>query len=114
VLAVPADDERQEALPPLPAAEVRTPQRRGLMKPHHSCTVVRRVLVSTGHVNLATGKTEMTGEHWETGPCGIPLFSEEESRSGICRSCASGWTHPHNYPLDVGPPTAIHSEPEEA
>lgn len=66
--------------------------------PHfHACTVVRRMLIKTGAIDLKTGQTNMTGEQWETRACGAPLFSEAERETGICKSCAAGWTHPHNY-----------------
>jgi hypothetical protein len=65
----------------------------------NSCTVIRRKLVRTGTLNMITGEHQTTGEEWRTEPCGTPLFTDDERRSDICRSCASGWTHPDNYPV---------------
>lgn len=65
-----------------------------------SCTQMRRILVKSGTMSMSTGKTEMTSENWETRACGAPLFSEEERQRGTCRSCHSGWTHEHNYPVE--------------
>jgi len=68
-------------------------------KQHHSCTVVRRKLVTRGTLNIATGVSEMGDGEWVTEPCNVPLFGDEERKIGVCRSCASGWTHEHNYPI---------------
>src|SRR5690606_8452208 len=38
-------------------------------------------------------------QEWRDEPCGTPLFSGDNRKDGICRSCASGWTHPENYQL---------------
>lgn len=65
------------------------------------CTTVRRKLVKHGAVNLATGTYEARGATWETEPCGAPLFSDTDRKAGVCRSCASGWTHPDNFPASI-------------
>jgi hypothetical protein len=65
-----------------------------------SCTKMRRMLIRTSTLNMATGQRTETGEAWETRPCGVPMFSEVEKKAGICRSCANGWTHPNNYPVE--------------
>lgn len=73
----------------------------GQPKEYHSCTVMRRKLVKTGTLSMATGQLEMSGKaEWVTEACGTPLFGDEERRSGTCRSCAKGWTHPENYPVE--------------
>ena len=76
------------------------------MKPFTSCSVIRRKLVRMGtfdmiegnELSLARGATE----EWRTEPCGTPLFGATERETGVCRSCASGWTHPHNYRVEEG------------
>lgn len=67
---------------------------------HHGCQVMRRALIRRELFNLATGELTPAGEAWETKPCSVPLFSDAERASGECRSCAAGWTHPHNYRVD--------------
>jgi hypothetical protein len=69
-------------------------------KRYDGCTKTRRVKQTTLTLNAGSGETSETGSAWVTGPCGTPLFSEAEKQSGICRSCASGWTHPENYPVN--------------
>ena len=58
-----------------------------------------RVLVRRSTMNLTTGAMTPTGQEWATRACEVPLFSDLERASGVCRSCASGWTHPENHPL---------------
>lgn len=65
-----------------------------------SCTKMRRMLISSGALNAATGETKITASEWVTRECGVPLFGDKERKAGICRSCASGWTHPENYPVE--------------
>lgn len=62
-----------------------------------TCTVKRTMLITGGTLNIATGESATGAQHWETRACGTPLFTDAERKSGQCRSCASGWTHPHNY-----------------
>lgn len=64
-----------------------------------SCTVMRRKLVTKKNFNLATGVSVDAGQEWVTEPCGVPMFSDVEKQRGTCRSCASGWTHEHNFPV---------------
>lgn len=75
---------------------------------HSSCTVIRRAFVRRGTVSLATGNYTEDGAAWETKPCGAPLFTDDEHSSGVCRSCASGWTHPENFP--AGPDVPLTPE----
>lgn len=70
---------------------------------HHSCTVLRRMLIRHSTVSLSTGVRTEGREEWVTKECGIPLFSEKECASGICRSCAKGWTSPNNFPVTSDP-----------
>jgi hypothetical protein len=65
---------------------------------HHGCTVLRTKVVTASVMNLFTGEQTVTGQHTETGPCNTPLFTPAERITGICRSCAEGWTHPDNRP----------------
>jgi hypothetical protein len=65
-------------------------------KVHSFCSQMRRKLVRSGTLNLATGKTDLPNEEWRDEPCGTPLFTDGERQSGICKSCAGGWTHPEN------------------
>jgi len=67
---------------------------------HYSCLKMRRILKKHGTLNIVTGDMKMEGEEWVTEKCGIPLFDEKERTSGICRSCAIGWTHPNNFPVE--------------
>lgn len=64
-----------------------------------SCTVMRRKLVTRQSLNMSTGVSVEVGQEWITEPCGIPMFSDAEKQRGTRRSCASGWTHEHNYPV---------------
>lgn len=75
----------------------------GSVIPYHSqCAVVRRHLVTYSTLNMVTGVSTRSEREPEmvTEPCGAPLFTEAEHRSGKCRSCASGFTHPENYPVE--------------
>jgi hypothetical protein len=70
---------------------------------HHSCTVERRMLVTTTWYKAATGEpTGKVTQQWETKPCAVPLFSDEESARGVCRSCFTGWKVDDNYPTEIG------------
>jgi hypothetical protein len=62
----------------------------------HSCTISRIVVRSYGTLNIITGKVgPMVRGEPETGPCNVPLFGDDTA-SGVCRSCRSGWEHPDN------------------
>ncbi len=59
--------------------------------PYTSCHVLRHVLVRL--------PAKAAGQEWATRACGMPLFSDLERASGVCTSCASGWSHPEDRPL---------------
>ena len=69
------------------------------------CTKPRRWLVRHSTLSLGTGELGPSDKpsEWVEGPCGTPLFGDEERASGLCRACASGWTDPENYPLPEEP-----------
>ena len=73
------------------------------MSKHHytviskGCSVMRRMLVKHSTVNMVTGESKETSQEWVTKPCGTPLVQEQERVTLVCSSCASGWTHPHNF-----------------
>lgn len=58
---------------------------------HASCHTLRRVLVRL--------PARVAGYEWTIRACGMLLFSDVERASGVCRSCASGWTHPEDHPV---------------
>lgn len=60
------------------------------------CKKMRTMLIKTG--KITSGGIEHGESRWETRACETPLFTTKEIESGICRSCASGWAHPNNYP----------------
>lgn len=66
------------------------------------CKIERRILVTHGTLDLATGASNIERRELETRACGTPLFSEQERAVGACKSCLSGWTHKHNYPTETG------------
>jgi len=65
-----------------------------------NCTKLRRMRIRHFELNITTGKSEDAEATWETRPCGVPLFSDEERKLSLCKSCQSGWTHPENYPVE--------------
>lgn len=65
---------------------------------HATCTVERITLQTAGTMNLATGARRVVGRAWVRQPCGTPLFDAARRAAGVCRSCANGWTSPHNVP----------------
>ena len=65
----------------------------------NSCTKQRRYLVTHSTLNMTSGESTQGKQEWIEEPCGKPLFGDEERKTGICKSCASGWTHPNNYPI---------------
>jgi hypothetical protein len=64
-----------------------------------SCTQMRRQLVTHSTLSLRTGERTEGRQEWVTKPCGVPLFGDAARARGTCDSCASGWTHEHNYPV---------------
>ena len=77
---------------------------RALLPVGTGCTVKRRWFMTTGTLDLNTGKTTATSAGWVTQACNGPLFSDTERQTGQCTSCASGWAIPTNYRLSNGPP----------
>ena len=61
------------------------------LPPYTLCHTLRRVLVRL--------PAKATGPEWVIRACDTPLFSDAECASGVCRSCASGWSHPEDGPL---------------
>ena len=76
---------------------------------HTSCHTLRRVLVRHSTMNLMTGAMTPAGQEWTMRACDVPLFSDLERASGVCTSCASGWTHPENHPLVLVFDAAAHA-----
>jgi len=70
------------------------------------CQVMRRKLKRTYTVTLGTCQEKDHKETWVDEKCGSPLWSDEERKSGECKSCKSGWTHKNNYRIDVKLKTA--------
>lgn len=56
-----------------------------------NCKIERRVIFTHSVMDL-TGKITPRGTSTKIGPCGTPLFSEREIKTGICKSCYSGWS----------------------
>ena len=67
----------------------------------NDCTQVRRMLITTSTLNIATGQTTPGASEWVTRPCGTPLFGARSRALGKCPACESGWTHPNNYAVEV-------------
>ena len=57
-----------------------------------NCKIERRVVVSHGTFNPMTKRSTIRSTTTEIRPCGTPLFSEREIKTGICKSCYSGWS----------------------
>lgn len=72
---------------------------------HHFCTTVRTSLVTHSTLNLSTGERTEGASEWVTGACSAGLFSDAARASGVCSSCARGWTHPKNYRAGALAPT---------
>ncbi len=66
----------------------------------HSCTKMRRMLITHSVLTFNTANVQELGSEWVTQACGVPLFNDAERETGICKSCAKGWTHENNYPVD--------------
>src|ERR1700724_1726733 len=75
-----------------------------MTKEYSTCIVQRRILEQHGTYAPAIDELSLKYQKWVTRACGKPLFEEDELAVGVCRSCASGWTRPHNYPVDSHPP----------
>lgn len=64
----------------------------------HCCTRTRTFKVRLFEGFDAFEKETTDAEEWITGPCNAPLFSDEDERTGTCRSCRSGWETAENFP----------------
>ena len=62
----------------------------------NDCIIIRIKLVTHSKLNIITGVITPERSETVTEPCGIPLFRSIERRTGVCNSCANGWTHEHN------------------
>jgi len=58
--------------------------------------------IRKGALNLATGEMEMGAPESVVRACGAPLFSGDDRKHGVCRSCADGWNVPGNTVTDAG------------
>ena len=59
---------------------------------HNLCGEIRVVQVTHGTLNIRDGKTRYGRTETVTQPCNAPLFSDQERATGLCRSCAAGWS----------------------
>jgi hypothetical protein len=74
-----------------------------MAKPKHfgGCTLMRRMVIQHGTLKFGTGETTVDREETVERACEAPIFDEEGWRTGLCRSCRSGWTHPRNFPIET-------------
>lgn len=67
-----------------------------MKKPYYSLCVVMRVK-EVRHFRLGDPEgTPPFKTETVTEPCGAPLFGDDFTATGICRSCARGWEVPTN------------------
>lgn len=59
---------------------------------HNNCSIIRDRKTRHGTLDIKTGQTEYGPWKMETGACEAPLFSDREKQTGVCRSCASGYS----------------------
>jgi hypothetical protein len=57
----------------------------------NSCTIVRTMMSEHYTLNINNGEKTLIKKSNETRPCGIPLFSGDNRKAGVCSSCAKGW-----------------------
>ena len=69
--------------------------------PFPQCKTRRRVLIERAVVGAGAPTRKRS---WEVIECSRFLVNDEQRRSGLCSSCASGWADAHNYPADEAPP----------
>ena len=63
------------------------------MRKYFDQCVIQREKVKTFYtLNVVTGEKVFNRTESVTESCGTPLFGELESKKGICKSCASGWS----------------------
>jgi hypothetical protein len=56
------------------------------------CKVECRKVVTRATLNRKSGERMERGQTVEIEPCDAPLLSDREKKSGICDSCAAGWS----------------------
>jgi hypothetical protein len=57
---------------------------------YSACNIIRVKAVETGHFNSGV-MFEADSMETRIEPHGTPLFTEQETMTGICRSCREGW-----------------------
>lgn len=62
----------------------------------NNCTIERLRLVRSCTWNVVTGAETNVNEEYKIEPCNAPLFDDGEHTSGVCSTCASGWSQPNN------------------
>lgn len=66
----------------------------------HDCQVERTKRVRTGSLTANGPKFDSEADVVEA--CGTPLFSDDECKRGICKSCLRGWEVEGNRPTEKG------------
>jgi hypothetical protein len=59
-------------------------------------------LIEQGTISLARNEINFNRENKVTQTCNTPLFDAEEKRTGVCKSCRSGYKEDNNYPTAKG------------
>jgi hypothetical protein len=65
------------------------------------CPIERFQRVTLSSLNIMTGDHGPERVEERVDACGTPLFGKDAER-GICKGCATGWTHQNNYPTERG------------
>jgi hypothetical protein len=66
-----------------------------------SCVLIRRWYTERHTLKFNTDEISPAGPgEWVEGPCGHPLFGGDETKNGVCRSCAERWQCDRNFPVD--------------
>jgi len=66
------------------------------------CRVERTKRIRSYSVTITGRRVSRVKHETRTEPCGAPLFGAVESATGVCASCACGWTHRGNKPTPAG------------
>jgi hypothetical protein len=66
------------------------------------CQVERRVTVTHGSLNIATGAITTGTTETVVRECGTPIFGDTGRKAGVCRSCRTGWEAEGNRPTERG------------
>lgn len=75
-----------------------------------NCQILRKKLVTLHKLHLYMGTmTDNIRTEWRTETCDTPIFGQHGRK--VCDSCLSGWTHEHNFMLDL--PENMHLLDEE-